>query len=583
MEYLRSDSQITPPRVELVTKPTDADILPKTKEAFHQFPEQQGWKLDDEYKLELSIVPPVMELGRLLQSWLFFGLIFAVVQENGTSILDFDRLRSGQYLDAGSLRHAIEDWIKWELNNPDGRWIRLIQLEYVLEKAKRVVRKNCSSTLGYSDHGWMFTVQPDGYSTKKGDPRHLTDENALAFMTLGERLCAAKVRIINKCQAGLARWQKDDDGGWGLPRYVLVRIEQWCPHAVLHLKGQLRSSATMLLHFYLLYQHSMILEGHMDCTKHTCKVRTVDDNGDYTTICTDDCEGEGCAFIGPDMNEVYRILGEARESSAARGLRDIPFIRFNGANDADVTLAVEQLELYSSRPYATISHVWADGWGNERANALRTCQLRFIKRQLRQANGGRDILFWMDTLIVPVQEATMRPSWRELRTKAIRQIFEVFAKSKYTIVIDNGLRSMDPAEEEKPADRAMKILASGWMRRLWTLQETFLSKSHYVSFQEPFRGHQNLIKLEHVFENLEANASESLLVTPIRELLLQNTMSYESSFFNNLGAGHYFANLTKMQAAMLIAGTWRPRDGECVLPMHLSTYLPTYLPTHLPR
>ncbi|KAH8743056.1 hypothetical protein F5883DRAFT_594256 [Diaporthe sp. PMI_573] len=88
----------------------------------------------------------------------------------------------------------------------------------------------------------------------------------------------------------------------------------------------------------------------------------------------------------------------------------------------------------------------------------------------------------MDTLLVPVKE-NMTEEEKIIKKKAIGQIFQVFNQSKYTVVLDNGLHTMN-VSRDKPTQTAMTILASSWMRRLWTLQEAFLSRQLHFAFGE---------------------------------------------------------------------------------------------------
>lgn len=305
---------------------------------------------------------------------------------------------------------------------------------------------------------------------------------------------------------------------------------------------------------------------HDDCDKDTCRAKTTDDSGEYANLCLPDCDMHdkgGCAMVGPEMDGPDGILLVLASTDTSRGKSDIPLIRFESNQSGDstdsdpISFAVETLKLQNAQPFATISHVWSDGWGNEKVNKLRTCQLRYIRRQLRRANGGKDIPFWMDTLIVPVKKLKegeeMDSTWRELKTKAIAQIFELFAKSTYTIILDNGLCSMSPGPQDKPADAAMKILASGWMRRLWTLHEAFLSKKRYIAFLDSSLDHDNLTNMETLLDQLNMpTAQQSPLVHWVRGLLLQNIMDQESKIFADPEK-----RFAQRQAAMLVAGAWR--------------------------
>jgi hypothetical protein len=109
----------------------------------------------------------------------------------------------------------------------------------------------------------------------------------------------------------------------------------------------------------------------------------------------------------------------------------------------------------------------------------------------------------MDTLVVPVAKGQ-----EEYRKKAIRQICNVFSRSSHTIILDKGLSSMDKGGA--PAETAMKIFSSVWMRRLWTLQEAYLSRSICVPFEEEdVQSASNLV----TFEKLEGDLENAMMKT----------------------------------------------------------------------
>jgi hypothetical protein len=557
--------------------------VPLSKDDFYRFPEKMGWKLLGDYKLDISDATSgkTLSFDELLQAWLYFGLIFAIVRTNKGPILKYDELCSGGFLSTKKLEKAVEQWIAWETSNPTHRRTRLIQTEFVLAKARRVVRRNCSCVLKEESKkhktitGELITrvvLRADevNYSTTRNDSRHLSDGMALVLMTVGEYLWAAKSRISQKSlvEEGLTGWYEDDDAGWGPPRYVLSRMisAKWCPRAIFLLKGLLRSSATLLLLAYSTYQNSRrMIQWHQDCGKDVCRAKASDNRGEYANLCLPDCEhsAKGCEMRGPPMDDVLAVLKTETHS----GDTNFPLLRFTSDPDdmsKPVTFEVEawnNLKGQNQR-FATISHVWSDGWGNENENKLRTCQLQYIRRQLRRANGGEDIPFWMDTLIVPVQDrkkyGEIKGELRELKTKAIQQIFELFAKSSFTVILDNGLMAMPPGDPDNPAEAAMKILTSMWMRRLWTLHEAFLSKKRYVTFREETwttQQHNNLKLLEGLKEDLESTeAQKSPIVSEIYKLLLQTIMAEEAQTKDDITQRR---NISHKRLAMLVAGTWR--------------------------
>lgn len=550
---------------------------PRTKADFHKFPKQLGWQLDLDYKLDIMSVssegttgPNPHKLDTLLTTWLFFGLISVIVQKNGEPLLKDEQLRYRDWLHTEALRPVLEEWAAWELENPSDLWARMIQAEYILEKARKVVRKNC---------GYDVERECVEYRTKQEEvARYLTDQKAMALMTLGETLWQVKVSIMQEAETkhrnlnvSLEGWHADDDDGWGPPRWVFVQMQDssWCPRAVRLLKGQLRSNATLLLQAYFAYKNTDRMtdrDQHSKCTKDRCDARTLNKENEYSPLCRRTCSNRHgtCQMVGPDMEEVRRILTANEDDTSLQYVSDIPVLKFTHANDGKgVNLEVTALPKREKTPFATISHVWSDGWGNEKANSLHTCQLEFIRRQLQRLNKGNDVLFWMDTLLVPVKEGPMSEPEKAIKKKAIRQILDVFKHSTYTIVLDNGLCAGYPPSKT-PTQTAMKILASGWMRRLWTLQEAFLSQKLHFAFMET--DHEvnhtaNLINLDDLNEELAQVQSGHKLYTTksrsagtVRAMLDRNIMGQERQMnIHSLGDGD---QMQPKKAAFLVASAW---------------------------
>lgn len=557
MDHLSDDYGIEEIQVEYVARDHAITHPPCTKEEFHKFPKQLGWKLQLDYRLEThgnGDLPP-QSLDTLLTEWLFFGLIRVVLQENETPILEIDQLHSGTgWLSTASLKQALKKWADWEKRNPQDLWARMIQVEYVLEKARQVVRRNCGYDIE-NDH-----VE---YHTDLNEvANYVSDEKAMALMALGECLWQVKARIMEDSGHGdqgrsalLHGWHGDDEDGWGPPRWVFKKMlaDLWCPRAIFLLKGQLRSNATLLLQAYYAYKgNKRMVDLHEKCTRNECLAKALNSSSDYAPQCLDRCEQQkqagGCRMVGPDMDAVRRVL----EGDDSLHVSDIPVLRFSNEDEGDpVELTVEALpKNKKNRSFATISHVWSDGWGNETENKLHTCQLKFIRRQLRRLNDGKDIDFWMDTLLVPVKE-NMTEEEKSTKKKAIGQIFQVFNQSKYTVVLDNGLHTMN-ASRDKPTQTAMTILASSWMRRLWTLQEAFLSRQLHFAFGERRMDWHNLISYDSLDEDLGGLIEKELkapLTSTVKDMLTQNIMSQDD-------LGDSQTSVSPEKASFWIASVW---------------------------
>jgi hypothetical protein len=123
-----------------------------------------------------------------------------------------------------------------------------------------------------------------------------------------------------------------------------------------------------------------------------------------------------------------------------------------------------------NRPFVAVSHVWAHGLGNAVKTELPSCQVGFLWELVQQIC-GEDGVLWIDTLVVPIEPGAKRA--------AISQLRRVYSQATTVLVIDKHLLQVGP----DPIEQLMQLLASEWMRRLWTLQEGRLAKCLLVQFK----------------------------------------------------------------------------------------------------
>lgn len=447
------------------------------KDDFFTFPDKKGWKLNDDYTLETkssdNSFPSTFE--ELLQSWLFFGLIATVVRYQSQRPTKADL--ENQFVSQGHVPHVhtknlgnlLRDWEKrekkaWgsrEKKRDEGLTARMIRIQMALERARHVMRHYCS------DHP---LYEKDTSLQKKTSPQTF-DDLALSLLVLGETLSAASAKIVDQFGFHICGWYGDATEGWGIPRKVTTKMKEdgWCRSTINVLRGQLGGQATALLAAYLSHQNSKYVKGdrHTKCDETTCRATAGEDGPQHQP----DCKDPHCTLTGPEAEQLTRIIECIRQGR-------IPLLAFQTDKD-DIKLEVKDHEPHMR--YATISHIWSDGYGNELKNELYPCQLKFFRKLLSEAAEKTkfrgQMPFWIDSLIIPVADER-----REERKKAIRQIYEVFTGARVTIVIDNGLCEMPPGKTYR--ETAMKILASGWMRRLWTLQEAYLSKRLMFRFMD---------------------------------------------------------------------------------------------------
>lgn len=125
--------------------------------------------------------------------------------------------------------------------------------------------------------------------------------------------------------------------------------------------------------------------------------------------------------------------------------------------------------------YVVVSHVSSDGLGNPERNVLVQCQIQRLNNLVAKFADfqGEPVYLWIDSLLIPVNSPG-------LRKMAIGQMFDVYALVQWTIVLDADLMENQIGPDYLEA--AMRITMSGWMQRLWTLQEGVMTRSLFFLF-----------------------------------------------------------------------------------------------------
>lgn len=147
--------------------------------------------------------------------------------------------------------------------------------------------------------------------------------------------------------------------------------------------------------------------------------------------------------------------------------------------------------------YITFSHVWSNGLRNCNENSIPLCQARRLNQLLIESLGfemrnssinrcpedrhtsttGRDNLFWLDTLCVPLE--------RRSRRLAITRMGDIYGLCYKMLVLDSELERFS-YRDRPSAESLMRVSVSAWMRRVWTLQEAVMAKSFFVKFADGF-------------------------------------------------------------------------------------------------
>jgi hypothetical protein len=86
------------------------------------------------------------------------------------------------------------------------------------------------------------------------------------------------------------------------------------------------------------------------------------------------------------------------------------------------------------------------------------------------------VLIWLDTLCCPTRPASAKK-------RAIEKMRSVYEKAEHVLVLDKCLQEYKAADMDI-SEQIARIFTSGWMRRLWTLQEGALAKSLQFQFSD---------------------------------------------------------------------------------------------------
>lgn len=276
---------------------------------------------------------------------------------------------------------------------------------------------------------------------------------------------------------------------------------KWCPSDVALVAAQFTAPT---LYYVSRMRRSSTRRDHSRCTDKKCKAFRVDP-AVYRTKHVE----PGCArhFTGPPEPQVMRIIRSGK----------IPILSLKENQQGDI-IEVSVEPYRAGVEYVAVSHVWADDLGNVDENKLPQCQLRHIKRILddlvnkstfwRLANNGRlntmlrrsrskSIRFWIDTICVPLRQIDS-----EARDRAINQMNDTYVNAYQVLVLDAELQSLDALDM---TEAFMQISLSGWMRRLWTLNEGVLARRLHVKFKND------------IFDLREMNDSLNPRSTTLRE------------------------------------------------------------------
>ncbi|KAK3167402.1 hypothetical protein OEA41_010529, partial [Lepraria neglecta] len=253
---------------------------------------------------------------------------------------------------------------------------------------------------------------------------------------------------------------------WDEKRVDNMKSLGWCP-----------SQAASILNHYMVLQVLFYMEKldrrqdpfrkdrHQNCTSSECHVFQGTGESRHRRP---SCECDEIAMEKKEWGKLLQILGS----------KGIPLLRLS-QSDGTVKMAVVARD--PKTKYIALSHVWADGLGNARRNALRHCQISYLYDRLRSFHSSvqssdEDLFIWIDTLCCPVEP-------KDMKDEALALMRETYAEAEHVLVLDSELERTDHSSLDF-LEILARVSTSTWMRRLWTLQEAFLPKHLWVQFRD---------------------------------------------------------------------------------------------------
>ncbi|KAL2853185.1 hypothetical protein BJX68DRAFT_234159 [Aspergillus pseudodeflectus] len=424
---------------------------------WHTFPHRSGW-LDEAHAITFpaDAVPP--EYRSRMHCWIYFGVlhyVFGDRLDQSDFLLHGDEGGEQQYITTRQLEKYVGDADDWESNDRGARCMEVIPK--VLDSLANYSRWIDGEM---SIAARLVALALWNVATKRGSPQPTLRNPGLFFLSY-----------------------KEDE--------TLIR-DGWCPVDVARC---IRAGMQLDTQVYLMQlarpKPSWYKRTHDACEKTECKADNIDESTYVTRHVQEDCN---CLHVGADVDQLHAILHDGR----------IPVVKITPCGEDELgkrRFTVKVVKKRSSQPYVAVSHVWADGLGNPHANSLPHCQLEFLYDRARPllrekeyiphykektlgvlhsrasriahfaanaTRGGDDsVLVWIDTLCIPHQD--------DVRSLAIQRIRDVYVGAYRTMIIDSSMMMIDSRACSK-LELCLRVLyCSGWVRRLWTLQEALAS------------------------------------------------------------------------------------------------------------
>ena len=375
---------------------------------------------------------PKREQEDFLQRWLFFGLVHEILG---------DRYKPGDLISTTQADNGETTIVSTVgLVEALDKWIADIHAGFV----------NHSLTYDHIIECLHLT-----FNTLFGAGLDFDLRIKVSLASLGELFALA----VNEAYTGMDKKYPEvpfhaliDHAYWEKP----MLLSGWCPSQV---NVNTNSSIYLqALYFLTSLGQPASSASHRSCNNDQC-LAFQNDLTTYQTKHAGDCN---CKQFSIDTKRLTEIL----ESGS------LPLLRIQEGHTLN-ELSVELVPSEATSCYIALSHVWSDGLGNPHENALPRCQLyslhhiinKYYAKLKPQAVEG--VLLWCDTLCCPVEPG-------RAKNIALTKMKKTYVEALRVLVLDASLRMYD-FKTMDAEEACIRVLNSGWTRRLWTLQEGALA------------------------------------------------------------------------------------------------------------
>ena len=462
-----------------------------------EFPESQGWQLDESESFE--------QLAKRAQAWLFFGLLAMVDISPDACVTSDISSMSFRSIDTSLLlpfwqrsEHALpyEDYVD------DDTLSRLDQeIPVTLDGAETDISDDPNLTLTEAltkaEDVLKWEVIPLLRYYEEQQPLSLWDSASFAILFSIDVLMDTLARVVPDKECKKRRSE-----------LLFPKRTKGVARSLLHV-GKCSSLARRLdlnsseLYHLMSLPNGSVNEDHSKCSEISCSLFNVDPQKYETRHTAQHEEGFMCEEIKVLESKLVHLIQKGK----------IPLVRSTMDSDGNIMVAITEMGEHVD--YTAISHIWAGGLGNYEDNWLPECQLKAIHQDVcntmqctyedsianledkgilkdiiegRLCRNKKIVLFlnartlcspasrrtkrttcyyWIDTLCIPA-------NGKSERQLAINAMGRIYAGAANVLVLDPALSSINYHNlgEVYGKERAnMLVNASPWMARSWPLQE----------------------------------------------------------------------------------------------------------------